>query len=73
MRRRHRGPERLTADERQALEQLHKADGVSARWPVGRAVTRTLSRKGFVEVFPEFVLLTDAGRHALGADQEDGP
>jgi hypothetical protein len=33
---------RLTAKERQALDQLHRADGVLARWPV--VVTGTLSR-----------------------------
>lgn len=71
MRRRRQLPEvRLTAKERQALDQLHRADGVLARWPVGRVLTRTLSRKGLVRVYPEFVLLTDAGRQALAADQE---
>ena len=32
----------LTAKERQALDQLHRANGVLARWPV--VVTGTLSR-----------------------------
>ena len=63
--------ERLTPDERRALEQLHQADGALVRWPVGRVVTRALSRKGFVRVYPEFVLLTDAGRHALTSDREE--
>lgn len=71
MRRRHQAPSaHLTAEERQALELLHSTDGVLVRWPVGRAVTQTLSRQGLVSVYPEFVLLTDAGRRALAEKRE---
>jgi hypothetical protein len=62
--------EGLTAAECDALHRLDRADGVLARWPAGQVLTRTLSRKGLVRVYPEFVLLTDAGRQALAADQE---
>lgn len=64
MRRRHQAPSaHLTAEERQALELLHSTDGVLA-------VTQTLSRQGLVSVYPEFVLLTDAGRRALAEKRE---
>jgi hypothetical protein len=70
-RRRHRSSsEELTTGERQALEDLQRADGVLARWPVGRIVTRSLSHKGFIVVYPDFVLLTDAGRRALTQNQQ---
>jgi hypothetical protein len=72
MRRRDQAPSgHLTAEERQALELLHSADGVLARWPVGRVVAQALSRKGLVSVYPEFVLLTDAGRQALAEKREE--
>jgi hypothetical protein len=62
---RRRTPTELTDRERGALQQLVDADGIVSRWPVGRAVTRSLYQRRYVVVFSDFVILTDAGRKAL--------
>jgi hypothetical protein len=64
-RRRRATPIELTDTERRALQQLADADGILSRWPVGRAVTRSLRQRDYVVVFSEFVMLTDAGRETL--------
>jgi hypothetical protein len=64
-RRRRATPTELTDTERRALQQLADAGGILSRWPVGRAVTRSLRQGDYVVVFSEFVMLTDAGRETL--------
>jgi hypothetical protein len=61
-------PEALGAAEWAALEQLAASDGYATRWPVGRQVTRSLAARGLVVVASDYVLLTQAGRLALGVD-----
>jgi len=62
----------LALGERAALERLEEAEGrlPGSRWRVGRVVTRSLERQGFVYVFRELVVLTDAGRGGLIAERE---
>jgi hypothetical protein len=55
----------LDAAEQAALEQLGAADGYATRWPVRRAVARSLAGRRLVVVAPDYVLLTEAGRRAL--------
>jgi hypothetical protein len=58
----------LTAAEWAALQQLAEASAsVVSRWPVGRAIALSLTRRGLVRSCSEWVWLTDAGRHALSA------
>jgi hypothetical protein len=59
---------RLAAAERTALEQLGVVDGYATRWPVGREVARSLTDRQLVVAASDYVLLTRAGRRALGAD-----
>jgi hypothetical protein len=59
---------RLAAAERTALEQLGVADGYATRWPVRREVARSLADRQLVVIASDYVLLTQAGRRALGAD-----
>jgi hypothetical protein len=68
-RRRRATPTELTDTERRALQQLAEADGVLHRWPVGRAVARSLRQRDYVVIFSEFVMLTDAGRDALAGGE----
>jgi hypothetical protein len=58
----------LAAAERTALEQLGVVDGYATRWPVGREVARSLTDRQLVVVASDYVLLTRAGRRALGTD-----
>ncbi|HEV3496645.1 MAG TPA: hypothetical protein VHA34_09870, partial [Actinomycetes bacterium] len=55
----------LDAAEQAALEQLGAADGYATRWPVRRAVARSLAARQLVVIAPDYVLLTEAGRRAL--------
>jgi hypothetical protein len=65
-------PEGLAPAERAALELLEAADSLLARWPVGRAVTRSLASRRLVLVASDCVLLTEAGRCALANDRGGG-
>ena len=69
-----RTTEALTNTEWAALERLGAANGYATSWPVGRAVTRSLTRHGLVLVASDYVLLTNAGRRVLltDADSERG-
>jgi hypothetical protein len=58
----------LDAAEQAALEQLGAADGYATRWPVRRAVARSLASRQLVVIAPDYVLLTEAGRRALTGD-----
>jgi hypothetical protein len=58
----------LDAAEQAALEQLGAADGYTTRWPVRRAVARSLASRQLVVMAPDYVLLTEAGRRALTGD-----
>ena len=58
----------LDAAEQAALEQLGAADGYATRWPVQRAVARSLASRQLVVIAPDYVLLTEAGRRALASD-----
>ena len=55
----------LDAAEQAALEQLGAADGYATRWPVRRAVARSLADRQLVVIASDYVLLTEAGRRAL--------
>ena len=55
----------LDAAEQAALEQLGAADGYATRWPVRRAVARSLAARQLVVIASDYVLLTEAGRRAL--------
>jgi hypothetical protein len=55
----------LDAAEQAALEQLGAADGYVTRWPVQRAVARSLASRQLVVIASDYVLLTEAGRRAL--------
>jgi hypothetical protein len=59
---------RLAAAERTALEQLGVVDGYATRWPVRREVARSLADRQLVVIASDYVLLTQAGRRALGGD-----
>ena len=56
------------AADQAALEQLGAADGYATRWPVQRAVARSLASRQLVVIAPDYVLLTEAGRRALASD-----
>ena len=58
----------LDAAEQAALEQLGAADGYATRWPVRRAVARSLASRQLVVIASDYVLLTEAGRRALTGD-----
>jgi hypothetical protein len=65
----------LTAEERAALELLERANGhlPGAGWLVGRAIARSLTRRGLVFVMDEFAFLTDAGRDVLSRPEPVQP
>jgi hypothetical protein len=58
----------LDAAEQAALEQLGAADGYATRWPVRRAVARSLASRQLVVIASDYVLLTKAGRRALAGE-----
>ena len=58
----------LDAAEQAALEQLGAVDGYATRWPVRREVARSLASRQLVVIASDYVLLTQAGRRALGGD-----
>ena len=58
----------LDAAEQAALEQLGAVDGYATRWPVRRAVARSLASRQLVVIASDYVLLTEAGRRALASD-----
>ena len=62
----------LGAAEQAALAQLDAADGYATRWPVSRAVARSLASRQLVVIAPDYVLLTEAGRRALTGDAAGG-
>jgi len=60
--------EGLTPPEWAALRRFaDSGHAVVEHWPVGRAVSRALVRRGLVLITSEWVLLTEAGRRALQA------
>ena len=62
----------LGAAEQAALAQLDAVDGYATRWPVSRAVARSLASRQLVVIAPDYVLLTEAGRRALTGDVTAG-